>query len=76
MVLLSLKGEVRDALCMRDGWNIPTHCTGGEPFTVEDALSCTLGGYVTLRHNEVGDQFAELLRETSTNFSIEPKLQP
>ena len=64
---------------MRYGWtpaNIPTHCTDGEPFTVEHALSCTRGGYVALRRNELRDLFAELLRETSTNVSIEPELQP
>ena len=64
---------------MRYGWtpaNIPTHCTDGEPFTVEHALSCTRGGYVALRHNELRDLFAELLKETSTNVSTEPELQP
>ena len=73
------KGEFRDALCMRYGWtpdNIPTHCTDGEPFAVEHALSCTRGGYVALRHNELRDLFADLLRETSTNVSVEPELQP
>ena len=73
------EGEIRDALCMRYGWtpeNIPTHCTDGEPFTVEHALSCTRGGYVALRHNELRDLFADLLRETSTNVSVEPELQP
>ena len=73
------KGEFRDALCMRYGWipeKIPTHCTDGEPFTVAHALSCTRGGYVALHHNELRDTFAELLRETSTNVSIEPELQP
>ena len=64
---------------MRYGWtpaNITTHCTDGEPFAVEHALSCTRGGYVAICHNELRDLFAELLRETSTNVSIEPELQP
>ena len=38
-------------------------------------FSCTRGGYVTLRHNELRDLFEELLRKTSTNISIEPELQ-
>ena len=55
------KGEFRNALCMRYGWTpayIPTHCTDGEPFTVEHALSCTRVGYVALLHNELRDLFA------------------
>ena len=47
-----------------------------ESFTVEHALSCTRGGYVALRHNELRDLFGDLLRQTSTNVSVEPELQP
>ena len=63
---------------MRYGWtpaNVRTQCTGGEAFTVEHALSSPSGGYVSLCNNELMDLFAEFLRQTSTNVSMEPELQ-
>ena len=63
---------------MRYGWtpeNIPSRCPDGEPFTVEHALTCTRG-HVALHHNELREIFADLLRETSTDDSVEPELQP
>ena len=37
---------------------------------------CQPGGYVTIRHNEIRDFTAEVLRETSQNVEVEPMLTP
>ena len=71
--------EFLDALCLRYGWtpaNLPSLCSCGRNFTVEHALSCMRGGYISLRHNEVRDLLAELLSETCHNVATEPELQP
>ena len=71
--------EFLDALCLRYGWtpaNLPSLCSCGRNFTVEHALSCMRGGYISLRHNEVRDLLAELLSETCHNVTTEPELQP
>ena len=45
-------------------------------FTVEHALSCPLGGFPSIRHNEIHDLTANLMAEVCHNVSIEPHLQP
>ena len=61
------KAAFRDALSFRYGWTpqcLPSHCSCGESFTVDHALSCPRGGFPTIRHNELRDMCAELLSET------------
>ena len=73
------RGDFRDAICLRYGWkppHMPSHCSDGEPFTVEHALSCSHGGYVSLRHNEVRDLLTDLLSDTCKIVTAEPHLQP
>ena len=41
---------------------------------VEHALSCTCGGYPSIRHNELRDITATLLTEVSNNVGVEPVL--
>ena len=46
------KGEFRDAVCLRYGWqlnNIPRTCKCGTQFTVDHAMTCHLGGFPTIR---------------------------
>ena len=72
------KGDFRDALCLRFGWqpsSLPLVCICGKSFTVEHALSCSCGGYPSIRHNELRDITATLLTEVSNNVGIEPVLQ-
>ena len=72
------KGDFRDAFCLRFGWqpsSLPLVCICGKPFTVEHALSCSCGGYPSIRHNELQDITATLLTEVSNNVGIEPVLQ-
>ena len=72
------KGAFRDALCLRYGWkiqNLPLHCACGEPLSVDHAMCCHKGGFPTLRHNEIRDLSANLLREVCPNTGIERGLQ-
>ena len=73
------KGEFRDALCLRYGWslsNTPQLCNCGKAFTVNHAMVCHMGGFPTIRHNEIRDLTAPLLTEVCPNVAIEPHLQP
>ena len=73
------KGAFRDALALHCGWTpigIPSECICGKNFTVEHALSCTRGGFLTLHHNHIRDITASLLSEVSMNVVLEPELQP
>ena len=73
------KSEYRDALCLRYGWTperLPSHCSCGKVFTADHALSCSCGGYLGVRHNEVRDLLCSVMRETCHNVSIEPQLLP
>ncbi len=40
------------------------------------ALSCTKGGFPTLRHNEIRDTTASFLTEVCSKVCVEPNLQP
>ena len=40
------------------------------------SISCHKGRQPTLRHNEVQDITAEMIKEVCTNVEIEPSLQP
>jgi len=73
------KSAFRDALCMRYGWqpsSLPSHCACGHVQSAAHALSCPTGGYPSLRHNELRDLTAGLLREVCYDVSTEPPLQP
>ena len=59
------KAEFRDALYLR--YNIPlamiqTACPCGQRFNVEHAMTCKRGGFVLMRHNNIRDTCAVLLR--------------
>ena len=72
------KGAFRDAISLCYGWtiqNVSSTCACGTPFSVAHAMSCHKGGLPTLRHNEIRDLAAELLREVCHNDSVEPGLQ-
>ena len=73
------KGAFRDALCLRYGWrppHLPSHCVCGKQLTVEHAMSCSRGGFPSIRHNEIRDITADLLSEVCHNVGTEPCLQP
>ena len=54
---------------------LPSKCVCGNTFTLEHALNCKKGGFVTLRHNEIRGITAELLKEVCMDVSEEPTLQ-
>ena len=73
------KGEFRDALCLRYGWSLSnnTHtCNCGTVFSVDHAMICHMGGFPTIRHNELRDITASLLTEVCHNVATEPLMQP
>ena len=73
------KGEFRDAMCLRYNWlpqRLPTSCQCGQAFSVTHAVSCSLGGFPTLRHKEVRDTIVGLIKQVAHQVTIEPHLQP
>ena len=69
------KGAFRDAIALRYGWKpalIPSTCACGTSFSVEHALSCPMGGFPIVRHNEVRDLTAKLMSEVYHDVCIEP----
>ena len=73
------KGQFRDAVCLRYGWQMkytPQTCHCGQGFEMDHVLSCRTGGFLLLRHNQLRDVIAELLREVCSDVSVEPRLQP
>ena len=73
------KGAFRDAMCLRYGWlpqQPPSRCVCDQKFLLEHALSCSRGGFPSIRHNEIRDITADLLTETCHGVDTEPCLQP
>ena len=73
------KGTFRDAIRLRYGWslhNLPSECVCGKPFSADHALNCKIGGYPCIRHNQVRDLLASLMKEVCTDVRTEPELQP
>ena len=54
----------------------PSNCVCGEPNTINHALICKKGGYVSLRHNSLRDRTAEIMKITCRDVVIEPNLLP
>ena len=64
---------------MRYGLSIarlPAKCACDHVFSVEHALSCKTGGFVSIRHNDIRDFTAEALNEVCNDVSVEPLLVP
>lgn len=73
------KSDFKDAINIRYGWQpprLPSICVCGKDFSVDHSMSCSHGGYLGLRHNEVRDLLGNLLDETCHNVSLEPELGP
>ena len=72
------KDSFRVALCIRYGLPIkrlPSICVCGSKFSVEHALNCKKGGFITSRHNELRRITAEFLKEVCLDVEEEPLLQ-
>ena len=74
------KQQFHDALLLRYNLpfqNIPLNCACGKPNSLEHCLSCALGGYVYMRHNNIRDLTANILLEAGCkDVEIEPQLLP
>ena len=54
-----------DLLRIRHGWQLqrfPTTCECGARFTVDHALLCKIGGFISIFHNQIRDLTANLLK--------------
>ena len=73
------KGEFRDAVALRynhDIRGLPSKCPCGQKFDQNHALNCKRGGFVIIRHNNIRDFNANLLRQVCNDVEVEPALQP
>ena len=73
------KREFQDAIKLRYGWSIPDmprYCACGKRNSPDHALDCKLGGFVHIRHNNIRDTEAKLMKEVAHDVKIEPMLQP
>ena len=72
------KGEFRDGIAFRYNKplrGLPSHCPCGQKFDTNHALNCKRGGFITMRHNQIRDYEAELLKMTHNDVETEPELQ-
>ncbi|KAG0720148.1 hypothetical protein GWK47_049053 [Chionoecetes opilio] len=73
------KQEFVDAVALRYGWpveGLPNTCVCGSPNNVDHTMTCKKGGFVCIRHDEVRDLTASMLREVCQDVSTEPTLLP
>ena len=73
------KREFIDAVHLRYGWDMkstPDNCVCQAKFSVDHAMSCKVGGFISIRHNELVDLTADLLSTTCKDVVKEPVLQP
>ena len=69
------KQEFRDSIYLRYGWmipNTPAYCGCKSKNDINHTLNCKLGGYVTMRHNNIRDLEASLLREVCKDVKVKP----
>ena len=72
------KNEFRDAIQLRynkDLKGMPSKCPCGQKYDVTHAMNCKKGGFVIMRHNNVRDFEANLLKTVVNDVEIEPPLQ-
>ena len=73
------KQEFSDAICLRYNLKLKdtaAKCICGDPNTINHALICKKGGYVSLRHNSLRDRTAEIMRISCRDVITEPYLLP
>ena len=70
--------EFYGGLYLRYGWklkNLPSECVCKAKFSAHRTLSCRIGCFVTLCHNELRDLTADLLSNLCEDVCKEPCLQ-
>ena len=74
------KSEFRDAIHLRynktlKGMPCQAYAYGGgQNYDVTHAMNCKRGGFIIMRHNNVQDFEAKLLKTTLNDVEVEPKL--
>ena len=53
---------------------LPNICACGVSFSLDHALSCKKGGFITQRHNSIRDTTASLLAQVCKDVKVEPML--
>ena len=56
--------------------NLPTSCPCGSKFDIELSMKNKKGGFICIRHNDLRDQWANMMSEVCRDTEIEPKLTP
>ena len=73
------KQTFQDLIRIRYGWALqrtPSNCECGSSFSLEHALSCKKGGFVSMRHNLIRNFIAKTMSQVCRDVQIEPQLQP
>ena len=53
---------------------MPSQCSCGQKYDVSHAMNCKRGDFIIMRHNNVRDFEANLLKTTLNDVEVEPKL--
>ena len=67
-----------DLIRIRYGWelkSLPEKCACGSNFNLQHALSCKKGGFISIRHNQIRNITASLLKEVCKDVRVELTLQ-
>ena len=73
------KHQFWDGISIRYGWplsNLPMTCACGSKYDFQHSISCKKGGSVSIRHNNICDLTANILREVCNDVDVEAKLIP
>ena len=74
------KQQFLDAIALRYNLGLkdaPKVCACGKPYSANHALSCKLGGFVTMRHNWLRDTIGKIMKVVKCkDIVIEPQLLP
>ena len=54
---------------------MPSNCPWGQKYDLNQVMNCKRGGSVVMRHNNVRDVEANLLKKIQNDVEIEPALQ-
>ncbi len=55
---------------------LPSVCACSHKYNITHALNCSRGGFIHMRHDNIRDFLAGLLKKTQTDVQTEPPLQP
>ena len=73
------KQQFRDSISIRYSWrlsNLPATCACGLKYEFQHSMSCKKGGLASIRHNDIRDLTAKILREVCNDVEVEAKLIP